>query len=183
MPRIAELTPEEMSDEQRRIVAEITAGPRGGIRGPFHAWLRSPELVDRGQKLGEFIRYNTSFPPLLSELVILITARHWTAQFEWYSHARIALEAGIGEAAIEAIAQRRRPTLDSVEAEVVYDFCTEYYATHRIGEALYGRAVEAFGEKGVVELVGIMGYYSLVAMTLNVFELSVPEGEAEPLSL
>ncbi len=182
MTRIAELKPEEMTDEQRRIVGEITAGPRGGIRGPFPAWLRSPELVDRAQKLGEFVRFNTSIPPRLSELAILITARHWTAQYEWYAHAAIAREAGIEDAVIEAIADRRRPTLDGGEAEVVYDFCTEYYATHRIGDALYARAVQAFDEKGVAELVGIMGYYGLVAMTLNVFEMSLPEGEPEPLS-
>ncbi|MDP6707556.1 MAG: carboxymuconolactone decarboxylase family protein [Alphaproteobacteria bacterium] len=182
MPRITELKPEEMNDAQARIAGEIAAGPRGGLRGPFPAWLRSPELADRGQKLGEFIRFNTSFPPTLSELAILITARHWTAQYEWYAHARIAREAGIDAAVIEAIAKRERPPLDTEEAEIIYDFCTENYATHRVGDGLYARAVDAFGEKGVAELVGIMGYYTLVAMTLNVFELSVPEGEPEPLA-
>jgi 4-carboxymuconolactone decarboxylase len=172
-----------MNDAQARIASEIAAGPRGGLRGPFPAWLRSPKLADRGQKLGEFIRFNTSFPPTLSELAILITARHWTAQYEWYAHARIAREAGIDAAVIEAIAKRERPPLDTEEAEIVYDFCTENYATHRVGDALYARAVGAFGEKGVAELVGIMGYYTLVAMTLNVFELSVPEGEPEPLDI
>lgn len=183
MPRLEPLTPENMSQEQRRIADEIAAGPRGGIRGPFQAWLRSPAFADRGQKLGEFCRFNTSLPPRLSELAILVTARHWTAQYEWYAHAKIAREAGVPVAAIEAIANRETPSLDDPDQALVYRFAAEYYATHRIGDATYKAAVERFGEQGVVELVGIMGYYGLVAMTLNVFEMPLPEGETEPLRL
>jgi len=181
MARLQPLTPETMTDEQRRIADEIAAGPRGGLRGPFQAWLRSPSLADRGQKLGEFCRFNTSLPPRLSELAILVTARHWTAQYEWYAHARIAREAGVPEAAIEAIANRSTPDLKDDDQDLVYRFATEYYATNRISESTYCAAVERFGEHGVVELVGIMGYYGLVAMTLNVFEMPLPEGEPEPL--
>lgn len=183
MPRLEPLTPESMNDEQRRIAEEIAAGPRGGLRGPFQAWLRSPELADRGQKLGAFCRFETSLPPKLSELAILVTARHWTAQYEWYAHARIAREAGVSDAAIAAISRRERPDLDDPEQDLVYRFASEFYATSRIGEATYAEAVARFGEQGVVELVGIMGYYGLVAMTLNVFEMPLPEGVAEPLAL
>lgn len=182
MPRLEPLTPETMTEEQRRIAEEIAAGPRGGLRGPFQAWLRSPALADRGQRLGEFCRFNTTLPPRLSELAILVTARHWTAQYEWYAHARIAREAGVPEAAIEAIARRETPPLDDADQALVYRFAAEYYATHRISDATYQAAVERLGEQGVVELVGIMGYYGLVAMTLNVFEMPLPEGEPEPLA-
>jgi len=182
MTRLAPLPPEAMNEAQRRIVAEITAGPRGGVYGPLLAWLRSPELCDRGQRLGEFCRYNSSLPPKLSELVILVTARHWRAQFEWYAHAPIALEAGLPAAAIEAIRNRETPKLDDPDQALVYRFASEYYATHRVGDALYAAAVERLGERAVVDLVGIMGYYGLIAMTLNVFEIPLPEGEPEPLA-
>jgi 4-carboxymuconolactone decarboxylase len=182
MARLNPLPPEAMSEAQRRIVAEISAGPRGGVYGPLLAWLRSPELCDRGQRLGEFCRFNSSLPPKLSELAILVTARHWRAQFEWYAHAPIARAAGVSEAVIEAIRERRVPELDDPDQSLVYRFATEYYARHRIGDALYAEAVSRLGERGVVDLVGIMGYYGLIAMTLNVFEIPLPAGEPEPLA-
>ena len=183
MPRLKPLTPETMGAEQRRIADEIAGGPRGGLRGPFPALLYSPELADRAQKLGEYCRFNTSLPAKLSELAILVTARHWAAQYEWYAHARIARERGLGDGIIEAIRTRQAPTFDDPDEELVYRFATEYYATNRVADANYQAVVERFGEAGAVDLVGVMGYYGLVAMTLNVFEMSLPAGEPEPLDL
>ena len=180
MPRISMLTPEEMTDEQGRVAKDIAAGPRGGVRGPFQAWLRSPELADRAQKLGAFVRFETSFEPRLSELAILITARHWRADYEWYAHAPIALKAGLGDGVIEAIRTGGRPDFENHDEAVVYSFLTEVYRTNRAGDETYGAVVEAFGERGVAELVGIAGYYGLVAMTLNVFDMALPEGEPSP---
>ncbi len=181
MARLQPLSPEEMTEAQRRVVDDILAGPRGGLRGPFLAWLRSPELADRGQKLGEFVRYNTSLEPRLSELAILVTARHWSAQYEWYAHAPIAREAGLPDAVIEAVRTGAQPQFEDQDEAMIYEFCSEYYANHRVDDARYHAIVNRFGEIGAVELVGIMGYYGLVAMTLNVFEMALPEGEPEPL--
>lgn len=183
MARIEILSREEMNEEQGRIADEIAAGPRGAVRGPFQPWLRSPTLADRAQKLGAFCRFDTSLEARLSELAILVTARHWTAQYEWYAHAPIALEAGLAEAIIEAIRTRRTPEFSHPDEALVYRFASEYYASHRIDAATYAEAVQRFGEHGVVELVGIMGYYGLVAMTLNVFELDLPEGVSPPLGV
>jgi 4-carboxymuconolactone decarboxylase len=183
MPRLKPLTPERMTDEQKRVADEIAGGPRGGLRGPFPALLYSPELADRVQRLGEFCRFNTSLPAKLSELAILVTARHWAAQYEWFAHARIAREKGLSDAVIEAIRARKTPSFKDPDEELVYRFAAEYYASKRVSDASYRAVVKRFGEAATVELVGVMGYYGLVAMTLNVFEMSLPAGELEPLDL
>ncbi len=183
MARVSDLSREDMNEEQGRVADEIAAGPRGGLRGPFPAWLRSPTLADRAQKLGEFCRFNTSLEPRLSELAILVTARHWTAQYEWYAHAKIAREAGVADEIIEAIRNRETPEIADPDEALVYSLASEYYASHRVGAETYAQAVERLDEHGVVELVGVMGYYGLVAMTLNVFEMELPEGEPQPLEL
>lgn len=183
MSRLKPLTPESMSEEQKRVAAEIAGGPRGGLRGPFPALLYSPVLADRAQRLGEFCRFNTSLPAKLNELAILVTARHWAAQYEWFAHARIAREKGLAEEVIEAIRTRRAPNFKDPDEALVYRFADEYYASKRVSDANYQAMVERFGEAGTVELVGVMGYYGLVAMTLNVFEKGLPEGEPEPLDL
>jgi 4-carboxymuconolactone decarboxylase len=156
MPRLAPLVPQSLSPEQKKVYDDILAGPRGGIGGPFAAWLRSPTMADRAQKLGEFCRFNTSLPKRLSELAILMTARHWTAQFEWYAHARMAREAGLGEAIIEAIRTHARPLQMQDDEAAIYDFCNEAYALHYVTDATYARAIALFGEATVVELVGVM---------------------------
>ena len=175
--------PETLTERQQEVLDAITAGPRGGARGPFAALLRSPELCERAQLLGAFCRFGTSLGPRLSELVILVTAREWTAQYEWYAHARLAREAGLDEAVIEAIKARRRPEGMTVDEAAIYDLSTELYATRRVSDATYDRAVSALGEKGIVETIGIMGYYCLVSMALNVSGVELPGGEPEPLSL
>ena len=175
--------PETLTARQREVLDAIADGPRGGARGPFAALLRSPELCERAQLLGAFCRFGTSLGPRLSELAILVTAREWTAQYEWFAHARLAREAGLGEAIVEAIEERRRPEGMAADEAAIYDLSTELYATKRVSDATYDRAVAALGEAGVVETIGVMGYYCLVSMALNVSGVELPEGEPEPLSL
>jgi 4-carboxymuconolactone decarboxylase len=179
--RVKDLSPDEMSAVQRAVVAEAASGKRGRVPAPLRAWLHSPELGRRAERLGEFIRYDTSLPPHLSELAILVTARHWTSHYEWYAHKRDALKAGIDPAIIEAIARRREPGFPDPEAKLVHDYVKTLLATSRAPDAVHIAAVEAFGEQGVVELVGIVGYYSLVALTLNAFEIELPAGETPEL--
>lgn len=176
MARIAQLTLEEMTPEQREVARDILATPRKGIGGPFNAWLRSPELADRAQKLGAFCRFGSSLPPRLSELAILLTARHWTAQYEWYAHEPAALEGGLAPAIIQAIRERRRPEGMATDEQVVHDVFSQLHADRRIADDLYARARDILGERGIADLVGIMGYYGLVSMTLNVFDVEVPGG-------
>lgn len=182
MSRIDVLSPDAMTQDQRRVYDAIIAGPRGAVAGPFNALLRSPELADRAQALGAFCRFGTKFEPKLSELAILVTARLWSAQFEWWAHARLAQEAGLDPAIIAAIEARRQPTFADPDEQAVYQFATMLSHEHRVADAVYQDVRDRFGEQGVAELVGILGYYTLVSMTLNTFEVPVPEGETPPLT-
>ena len=181
MSRLGKLDPDNLTPEQRRIHDEIVSGPRGSIGGPFAPWLRSPTLADRAQKLGEFCRFNTSLPKRLSELAILVTARYWTAQFEWYAHEPMARDGGLAQPIIDAIRERLPPPGMKDDERAVYDFCMEAYALHRVTDATYARAVDVLGEQAVVELVGVIGYYCLVSLTLNVFQVGLPDGEKPAL--
>jgi len=181
MSRLSDLDVDQMSPAQRRVHDEIAAGPRGGVAGPLTVWLHSPDLADRAQKLGEFARFNSSLPPRLSELAILVTARHWRAQYEWFAHEPFALKAGLGPEVITAIRERRRPIFSARDEEAVYDLATSLHENHAVGEDTYRTAVERLGETMVVDLVGLLGYYVLVAMTLNTFEVAVPDGATRPL--
>ena len=179
-PRFKTLTPETMTPEQRRVADSIVKGPRGGMRGPFNALLRSPGLADVAQKLGEHVRFKMTMPAPLRELAILLTARHWTAQYEWYAHNKIAREAGLAAAICDAVADGKRPAPMSADEAIVYDFCSELLATTQMSDATFAKTRERFGEAGVMELTGTCGYYSLVAMVLNVDRQPIPEG-AVPL--
>jgi len=181
MSRLAPLDLNKLDPEQKKVADAIMSGPRGGLRGPFEPWLRSPILADRAQKLGEYCRFHNSLPRDLSELAICLVGRHFKAQFEFYAHARLAKEAGLAEDIIEAVRLRATPPFKRDVEKVVYDFVTEYLETNRVAPANYKRAIDAFGEKGVVDLVGVCGYYMLVSMTLNVFEMPLPPGEPDPL--
>jgi len=181
MPRLTPLKMDELSPEQREVADAIVSGPRGGLRGPFDPWLRSPVLADRAQRLGEFCRYGTVLPKHLSEMAIILTGRHWDSQYEFYAHARLAREAGLPEPVVEAIRTRAKPEVSGPEA-ALYDFVTEFLATHHVSEPVYARALAEFGERGLVDLIGIVGYYGLVSMTLNVFEVALPEGVEPPLT-
>jgi 4-carboxymuconolactone decarboxylase len=180
-PRFPPLHPEAMTADQRRVADAIASGPRGGLRGPFQAWLRSPEIANRLQKVGEYLRFSSSVPRRLNELAILITARAWDAQFEWYAHHRLALEAGLDPAVAADIAEGRRPAAMQADEAVVYDFCTELRATHRVSDATLAAAQGLLGEAGVIDLIAVSGYYDIVSMTLNVAEVPLPDGLPDPL--
>ena len=179
--RYPPLSLDEMTPAQREVADAIASGPRGGLRGPFQAWLRSPEIAQRLQKVGEYLRFSSSVPRRLNEMAILITARAWDAQYEWYAHHRLALEAGLDPAVATDIAEGRRPASMQADEAVVYDFCTELRATHRVGDETLARAQALLGEAGVVDLIAVSGYYDIVSMTLNVAEVALPDGLAPPL--
>jgi 4-carboxymuconolactone decarboxylase len=179
--RFKPLTEEELTPEQRRAAEAIQAGPRGSIQGPFNALLRSPELADRVQRVGEYIRFNSSVPPRLNELAILITAREWGAQFEWWAHHRFAMEAGLEPAVAAAVAEGKRPERMKEDEAIVYDFCRELLSRRQVSDATFARAKAAFGERGVIDLIGASGYYGLVSMILNVDRYPLPEGVEPPL--
>ena len=178
-PRIHAPVRSQLDAAQRRVYDEIVAGPRGEVVGPLGVWLRRPELADRAQRLGEYARYGTSLPPVLSELAILVVARTWGSEFEWLVHKPIALAAGVPPDAVEAIRSDRTPLLEDPAQSAVYAFCAALLSEHHVNDDLYSGAVSVLGEKGVVDLVGILGYYSLISMTINAFRVPPPEG-AEP---
>jgi len=172
----------ELSAAQRAAAAELAAGPRGGVVGPFIAALRSPELMTRLQRLGEYLRYRNALGPRLTELAILITARAWSQPFEWAMHVGEAEARGVASATIAAIGRGRRPARMAAEEAVVYDYLRELHATQSVRDATYARAVAAFGEAGVVDLTAVAGYYATLAMILNVACTPVPAGERSPLA-
>ena len=182
MPRL-DLPPEEaMTEAQKAAVAEAVSGIRGRVPAPMVAWLQNPELASRGQKLGELLRYQTTLEPRLSELAILVCGRHWTSHHEWTAHKREGLKAGMDPEVIAAIAARRAPSLRDAREQVVYDVSTTLLSSGRVPKPLYEAGVAALGERGMVELVGILGYYCLVALTLNTFELGIPGSIAPELN-
>jgi 4-carboxymuconolactone decarboxylase len=158
----------------------LLAGPRKGMRGPFSALLYSPEIGDHAQQLGAQVRFHNSLPEPLKELAILVVARFWTAQFEWYAHHRLALEAGLDPAIAEAIAAGKRPAKMSPDEAAIYTFCTELLDTREVSDAAFAGVKDRFGDKGVVDLICTMGYYGLVSMTLNVNRYPLP-ADATPL--
>lgn len=179
--RLRELSPGEMSDDQKGIYAESVAGKRGTVVPPLRAWIHAPDMARYASRLGAFLRYDTTLGPRLSELAILVTARHWSAQFEWYAHKKMALAAGLDPNIIDAINHRHVPDFNDEKAQVVYEFSESLHENHTVPKLLYDKAIELLGETGTVELVGLLGYYSLVSMTLNTFEVGLPEGEVSDL--
>ena len=174
--RFKPLSLDEMTPEQRRIAERITAGPRGSLQGPFHPMLRSPALADVWEPVGAYVRFRSVLPEPLKELAILLTARHWTSQFEWWAHRRLALAAGLGEATCDAIAAGRRPSALSADETAIYEFCTAVLEQHEVSDAAFAAVKDRFGEQGVVELIATMGHYCLVSMILNVDRHPVPDG-------
>ena len=175
-PRMPPLAESQMTDIQKKVVADIVAGPRGALVGPFIPLMRSPEFMSRLQKTGEYLRYNSAFEPRLSEFAILVTARLWSQNFEWHAHRAIAEKAGVKLSTIEAIADARRPTEMPDDEAVIWDFLDELSRTRSVSDPTYQRALKAFGERGVIDLCGIHGYYSLLAIVLNVSQAPLPEG-------
>lgn len=177
--RLTPLTDANMDEDQRRVLQEILSGPRGNLDGPFLAWVHSPGLADNAQKLGAFCRYGTRLELRLSELAILVTAAWWQSQAEWQIHEPIARNAGISDSVIEALRQNRTPDFLHNDERLIHRLGRSLYETRRIDPALYEEAKACFGETALVELVGVFGYYALVAMTLNAF--AVRRGTDAPL--
>jgi len=180
VPRIPNLSPEKLSPEQRKVYDTIASGPRGHVRGPLAVWLQSAPLAARAEALGAFCRYDTSLPKRLSELAIIITGAKWRAGFEWYVHAPLGIKEGLDPDAVEAIRTGGTPTFMREDEAALYAFTHELLETHEVSDATYKRAEAQFGTVGLVELVGILGYYGLISMTIKAFRVAVPEGEQEP---
>ncbi|HRD79081.1 MAG TPA: carboxymuconolactone decarboxylase family protein [Hyphomicrobiaceae bacterium] len=172
---------EKLTPEQKKAADEIVSGPRGRVVGPFNVLLRSPDFMSRLQKTGEYLRFKSAHEPRLSELAILITARHWSQNFEWHHHRPIAEKAGLKADIIDAIAEGRRPATMAKDEAVIYDLLTELNANKTVSSPTYARALGQFGERGIVDLVGIAGYYSLLAMLMNTAATPLPEGTPPPL--
>lgn len=179
MSRIPPLDPAAMTDAQRQAHDAIAAGKRGGVYGPLAVWVHQPGLAQPAQALGQYCRYDSALAPRLSELAILLTARHWGAEFEWYAHVGPARAAGIAESLIEAIRTGAIPVADDPEQQAVIDVTTTLYRQRRLPPDLYARAERALGRARLIDLVGILGYYALISMTINAFEVGLPPG-AEP---
>ena len=182
--RFRPLTYDEMTPAQKTMVEHLLAGPRAGANGPFNVLLRSPEMGDLAQQFGAAVRFHSSVPPKLNEMAIIITARYWTSQYEWQAHHRAALQAGLSPAIADAIAQGKRPTGMAKEEEAVYNFCSELLNTKQVSDATYKAAKDSVGERGVVDLIGVMGWYHTVSMLLNTDRYPLPEGtqpELKPL--
>ena len=175
MSRVPELERYQLSKRQTAVYDEILAS-RGSLDGPFRAWLHSPELADRAQKLGEVVRFQTSLPERLSELAILVTARFYDAQIEWSIHEPIARRAGVPQRTIEALRSRREPNFDSPDDEAIYHYVDELLTKRFVADKRFAAVQERIGARGITELTILVGYYSLVAMSLNALEVAVPVG-------
>ncbi|MBP0464011.1 carboxymuconolactone decarboxylase family protein [Roseomonas sp. PWR1] len=180
-PRIPLPGREELDAAQREVWDRVVAGPRGTVIGPLRAAIHNPELAARWSAMGEALRFGTSLPKRLSELAICVTGRRWSSQVEWWVHARTAAEAGIAPAILEAIRDGRPPVFADAQEALVYDFARELQQGGRVPDAAYAAARDAFGVKGVVELTALIGYYTMVSMTLNAHGIPLPDGEVDPL--
>jgi 4-carboxymuconolactone decarboxylase len=178
--RMTEIPLDKMSAAQRSVADSIMSGPRKGMGGPFNAWLRSPELADRLQKVGEYVRFNTSLDKRINEMGILMTAQAWGSQYEWYAHAPLAIKAGLDPATVASIGAGRKPDNMKDDEAIVWEFTTQLRREHAVDDAIYARALEKFGEPGIMDLIAVNGYYDLVSMTLNVARVAPPAGEELP---
>jgi 4-carboxymuconolactone decarboxylase len=180
MSRYREIAVAEMDPAQKRVHDQIVAGKRGRFGGPFQLLIRAPEICGHASSLGEHLRWGTSLPDRLSELAICTTARFWRAQYEWYAHAPLTEQAGVPAAAIEAIRTGATPLFVAEDETLVYRVCNEIFTTQRLSDASFAKATAAFGERGLVEIISLIGYYTLIGTTLNVFQVPLPEGEKLP---
>jgi 4-carboxymuconolactone decarboxylase len=179
--RFKPLTYEQMTPEQKTLTAHVLAGDRGSMNGPYNVLLRSPEMGDLAQNYGAYMRFHSSVPHKLNEFAILITARFWNSQYEWSAHHNYALQDGLSPEVIDAVATGKRPTSMHADEEVVYNFCNELLNTRQVSDATFAAAEGKLGERGVVDLIGVMGYYHLVSMLLNVDRYPLPDGAKNEL--
>jgi 4-carboxymuconolactone decarboxylase len=180
--RLKLISPDEMNADQKATYDEAVAGRRGSAPAPMMAWLNSPEMARHATRLGEMLRFNTMFPPKLSEIAILVTARHFTAHYEWWAHKRLALKGGMDPKIIDAIRDRRTPQFDNPIGAMIYQVAKSLHEGHGLAKGLYDEAVKLLTERGLVEIIGLCGYYTLVSLTLNTFEFGLPEGEVSELA-
>jgi 4-carboxymuconolactone decarboxylase len=183
MARMPKLDPATLTAEQKVVYDEIAGGPRGQVRGPLEIWMRRPGLAARAQDLGRYCRYDSSLSKQLSELAILVTARAWGSEFEWFAHKKHALDAGVSPLIVEAIRTCATPVFDDDESRAVFDVASAMCTHRRLHNALYARAIAVLGEGRLVDLIGVLGYYSLISMTINAFEVDVPDGEKPELDV
>jgi len=176
MSRLPALDVTALSPEQRKVYDTIMSGPRRSVDGPFRAWLLSPEFAERAQSLGLICRFGSSLTPRLSELAILVVAAHWKSEFEWAGHSRLALAAGLSDAVIDALRRKVEPEFTQADETAVYGFARELLENQTVSATVFETAAEHFGLNGLVDLIGILGYYTLIAMTLAAFEIPAPAG-------
>ena len=174
--RLPPIPAEKQTPEQRKAAEAFRANRKQDVFGPFVPLHRSPEVMLRAMAMGDYLRYRTVFPTKLNELIILITARHFTQQYEWYVHQPIALKEGLSRDIVDAIADGRRPAGMSAEEELIHDFCTELLRNHSVSDATYARAIARYGEQGTIEMVGVVAYYTFQSMVLNTARTPVPPG-------
>lgn len=173
--RMPPIPAEKLSDAQRKAKAEFEAA-RGSVSGPWAVILRSPEMLNRARGLSDYLRFNSSLPPRLSEFVILITAREWTQQYEYNAHHPLAMKGGLNPEIAKAVAEGRRPEKMAEDEAALYDFCIELHRNRSVSDATYARALAKFGEQGIVDAIGLSGWYTLVAMVLNTARTPLPAG-------
>jgi 4-carboxymuconolactone decarboxylase len=182
LPRFPKLSLEQMTPEQREVAAEISAGPRGEVRGPFIPLIHNAGLARRMQQLGEHLRWGSKLPPRTIEFAVLMTARRWNCQHEWYMHEKLARKANLEDPIIAALAEGREPKNLSAEDAAVYAFCRDAHATGRVGDAPFEAVKAKFGLDGALELLALSGYYTLMAMVLNTAGMPLPGNVTPPLA-
>jgi 4-carboxymuconolactone decarboxylase len=178
--RFPEIPLDKMTPPQRTIADAIMSGPRKGMSGPFNAWLRSPELADRLQKVGEYVRFNSSLDKRLNEMAIIMTAQYWGSTYEWFAHAPLAIKAGLDPDIVAAIGAGNKPAKMKDDEAIVWEFATQLRRDHHVDDDIYAKAVDKFGETGVVDLIAVSGYYDVVSMTLNVAHVAPPKDAQLP---
>lgn len=179
LSRVPELLPEAMTADQRQVHDAILAGPRGVVRGPVKVWLHNPGLARPAQELGAYCRFGTVLPARLSELAVILTAAHWRAGYEWQAHAPLARKEGIPVQALEAIRTGAEPSFEQADEQIVYHFTTALLTEQAVPAALWTEAQATLGMQGVIDLVGVLGYYALISMTIKAFEISASDPAVE----
>jgi 4-carboxymuconolactone decarboxylase len=179
--RMPPIPAEKMTEAQRKAASEFTAA-RGAVSGPWAVILRSPEMLNRARALSDYLRFNSSLPPRLSEFVILMTAREWAQNYEWNAHHPLALKGGLNPEIAKAVADGRRPEKMAEDEAALYDFCLELHRNRSVSDATYARALAKFGEQGIVDMIGLSGWYTLVAMTLNTARTPLPANATPALA-
>jgi 4-carboxymuconolactone decarboxylase len=179
--RFKPLTYDQMTPEQKKMIDHLLTGERGTTGGPFNVMVRSPEMGDLAQNLGAYLRFHSSLPRKLNELAILMTGRYLTSQYEFYAHRPLGIQAGLSEALVNSVAAGKRPASMQPDEEAIYNFCNELLNEKKVSDPVFKAVVDKFGERGAVDLIGVVGYYHIVSMMLNVDRYPLPDGAKPPL--